>query len=110
MLARARLIRSAGRGRSVPRPSRAEGAALWRLGFRPLYLLASVFAALSVPPSIAPTNVDSSGLRRGYNRQRGDHTTRLQSLNVGRVCRLRAAWLSISKPLDALAFPMLILN
>jgi uncharacterized protein involved in response to NO len=28
---------------------RAEGAALWRLGFRPFYLLASIFAALSVP-------------------------------------------------------------
>jgi uncharacterized protein involved in response to NO len=33
----------------MPPQPRAEGAALWRLGFRPFYLLASIFAALSVP-------------------------------------------------------------
>ena len=32
----------------APRTTPPEGFALWRLGFRPFYLLASSFAALSV--------------------------------------------------------------
>ena len=32
-----------------PAPSSPPGAALWRLGFRPFYLLAAAFAALAVP-------------------------------------------------------------
>ena len=31
-----------------PRPAAAPGFALWALGFRPFYLLASTFAALSI--------------------------------------------------------------
>src|SRR5215217_4405901 len=31
-----------------PRPQTGEGFALWALGFRPFYLLASAFAALSI--------------------------------------------------------------
>jgi uncharacterized protein involved in response to NO len=42
------MIRSTRPEPQVPQ-ARAEGAALWRLGFRPFYLLASIFAALSVP-------------------------------------------------------------
>lgn len=36
-------------GAADPRGTRAGGSALWRLGFRPFYLLASIFAALAVP-------------------------------------------------------------
>lgn len=32
-----------------PSPAKAEGAGLWRLGFRPFYLLAAAFAALAMP-------------------------------------------------------------
>ena len=42
------LIRSTRPERQAPQ-DRAEGAALWQLGFRPFYLFASIFAALSVP-------------------------------------------------------------
>ncbi|HEX2011137.1 MAG TPA: NnrS family protein, partial [Roseateles sp.] len=31
-----------------PRPAATSGFALWQLGFRPFYLLASSFAALSI--------------------------------------------------------------
>ena len=42
-------LRTTVHSRPTPVPPRGEGAALWRLGFRPFYLLASIFAALSVP-------------------------------------------------------------
>ena len=32
----------------LPRPTRSSGFALWQIGFRPFYLLASAFAALSI--------------------------------------------------------------
>ena len=35
--------------REAPRPGQPPAFALWALGFRPFYLLASLFAALSIP-------------------------------------------------------------
>ena len=42
------MIAFAHLGEPLPRPTRSSGFALWQIGFRPFYLLASVFAALSI--------------------------------------------------------------